>query len=163
RAWRGLALATRRNRIPKHGSTTSRWSFTARFTTRIWRSRPPSRHASRSSTEARLSTRSSRPFGRWWRRLFDNFSGNAHVTKAHDQMLAQARLTQTLLFAGPEGLGKATLARRLGARLLPHPEPIERDDLSLPENVETVATREKLAAEKRNEDPLLFSSHPDFV
>jgi len=78
-------------------------------------------------------------------------------------MLAQERLAQTLLFAGPEGVGKATLARRLGARLLGHGELIERDDLSLAENLEIVSGREKWAADKRNDDPLLFASHPDFV
>jgi DNA polymerase III subunit delta' len=95
--------------------------------------------------------------------LFDQFHGNTHVMQALEQMLAQDRLAQTLLFSGPEGVGKATLARRLAQRFLSHPELIERDDLSLPENVETVATREKWPAEKRNEDPLLFASHPDFV
>jgi DNA polymerase-3 subunit delta' len=78
-------------------------------------------------------------------------------------MLAQERLAQTLLFAGPEGVGKATLARRLGGRLLGRPEQIEQDDLSLPNNIETVAAREKLPAEKRNEDPLHLATHPDFV
>jgi len=95
--------------------------------------------------------------------MFDNFWGNAAVTHPIEQMIAQDRLAQTLLFAGPEGVGKATLARRLGARLLPRPAAIEQDDLSLEANQEIVAAREKWAAEKRNEDPLLFSSHPDFI
>src|SRR5689334_17868432 len=95
--------------------------------------------------------------------MFERFWGNRHVTQALEQMLEQDRLAQTLLFSGPEGVGKATLARRLGERLLPNPERIEHDDLSLPENAETIAQRERWPAEKRNEDPLLFSSHPDFV
>jgi DNA polymerase-3 subunit delta' len=95
--------------------------------------------------------------------MFENFWGNPHVTEALEHMLAHDRLAQTLLFSGPEGVGKATLARRLGARLVEHPELVERDDLSLPHNLETVADREKWPAEKRNEDPLLFATHPDFV
>ena len=95
--------------------------------------------------------------------MFDNFWGNAHVAQALDQMIGQQRLAQTLLFSGPEGIGKATLARRLGARLLGHADWIEKDDLSLPDNLEIVSAREKWTAEKRNEDPLLFASHPDFV
>jgi len=95
--------------------------------------------------------------------MFENFWGNAHVVEALERMVAADRISQTLLFAGPEGVGKATLARRFGAALMGDPEKIEHDDLSLHENVAIVAGRERWPAEKRNEDPLLFSTHPDFV
>lgn len=78
-------------------------------------------------------------------------------------MVNSGRLPQTLLFSGPEGVGKATLARRLGAALVGHPELIERDDLSLTANLETIANREKLTADKRNSDPLVFATHADFL
>jgi DNA polymerase-3 subunit delta' len=95
--------------------------------------------------------------------MFENFWGNSHITDALQQMIAQDRLSQTLLFSGPEGVGKATMARRLGARLLGHPEKIEQDDQSLEHNIEIVADREKWTSDKRNDDPLFFSTHPDFV
>src|SRR5215475_11877201 len=95
--------------------------------------------------------------------MFEDFWGNEHVTSAVGHMITQQRIPQTLLFSGPEGVGKASLARRIGAALLGHPEQIEQDDMSLPHNLETVADREKWAADKRNEDPLLFATHPDFV
>ena len=95
--------------------------------------------------------------------MFENFWGNRHITEALHQMIAQDRLSQTLLFSGPEGVGKATLARRLGARLLGHPGKIEQDDLSLATNQEIVSDRERWTSDKRNDDPLLFSTHPDFV
>ena len=95
--------------------------------------------------------------------MFDDFWGNEAVTEALEQMIAGQRQTQTLLFSGREGVGKATLSRRMAGRILGHPELIEKDDLSLPGNVETVAARERWTAEKRNEDPLQFATHPDFV
>jgi DNA polymerase-3 subunit delta' len=95
--------------------------------------------------------------------MFNDFFGNDAAVKALEQALALDRLSQTLLFAGPEGVGKATLARRIGARLLDHAEWIERDDLSLPHNLEIIADREKWPSEKRNDDPLFFASHPDFI
>ncbi len=95
--------------------------------------------------------------------MFENFLGNSHVTRALERMIAQERIPQTLLFAGPEGTGKATLARRFAAQLLGDPAKIEQDDLSLPHNLEIVAGRERWPADKRNQDPLLFSTHPDFV
>jgi DNA polymerase-3 subunit delta' len=94
---------------------------------------------------------------------FENFWGNSAATAALDQMLSASRIPQTILLAGPEGTGKATLVRRFAAQLLGGAAQIERDDLSLRENVELVEGREKWPAEKRAEDPLLFASHPDFV
>ena len=94
---------------------------------------------------------------------FPNFFGNQSIAKSVAQLTCQERIPQTLLFAGPEGVGKATLARRFAAALLGDPRKIEQDDLSLPDNQAIVADREKWPPEKRNEDPLLFATHPDFV
>jgi DNA polymerase-3 subunit delta' len=95
--------------------------------------------------------------------MFENFWGNGHVTASLARMIEQDRIAQTLLFAGPEGVGKATLARRFAATLLGDPGKIEQDDLSLAHNLEIIAARERWPADKRNQDPLLFASHPDFV
>ena len=95
--------------------------------------------------------------------MFENFFGNRHVQTTLENMIERERIPQTLLFAGLEGLGKATLARRFAARLLGSPEKVEQDDLSLDENVSAIAAREKLPADKRNDDPLFFGSHPDFL
>ncbi|MCU1273132.1 MAG: polymerase delta prime subunit, partial [Bryobacterales bacterium] len=95
--------------------------------------------------------------------MFEDFWGNAQVTRALERMILQDRIAQTLLFAGPEGVGKATLARRFAAQLLGDAAKIDQDDLSLEHNLEIVAARERWPADKRNQDPLLFASHPDFV
>jgi DNA polymerase III subunit delta' len=95
--------------------------------------------------------------------VFENFYGNRHVQSALENMIGRERISQTLLLAGVEGAGKATLARRFAARLLGSPGKIEQDDLSLPSNIAQIAAREKMPADKRNEDPLLFATHPDFL
>src|SRR5579862_139881 len=95
--------------------------------------------------------------------MFENFWGNPHVARALEHTIASGRIPQTLLFSGPEGVGKATMARRFAAALLGSAEKIEQDDLSLPHNITIVAGRERWPSEKRNDDPLLFASHPDFV
>jgi DNA polymerase-3 subunit delta' len=95
--------------------------------------------------------------------VFENFWGNRHVQTTLENMIGRERIPQTLLFAGLEGLGKATLARRFAARLLGSPAKIEQDDLSLAESVSMIAAREKLPADKRNDDPLFFGTHPDFL
>ena len=95
--------------------------------------------------------------------MFEGFYGNGQVVATLRQMVERDRIPQTLIFAGQSGLGKATLARRFAQQMLDHPEKIEHDDLSLEENAALIQEREKMPAEKRNDDPLVFSSHPDFL
>lgn len=92
-----------------------------------------------------------------------DFYGNPDVVATLEGMLGRDRIPQTILLAGPEGVGKATLARRFAAALLGDREKIEQDDLHRPGNLSLIAEREKWPADKRGDDPLLFSSHPDFV
>ncbi len=95
--------------------------------------------------------------------MIQHFFGNHHVVRVLEDMIAQKRIPQTLLLDGPAGLGKATLARRFAAALIGDSAKIEKDDLSSDENLSLIALREKWPSEKRAEDPLLFSSHPDFI
>jgi DNA polymerase III subunit delta' len=95
--------------------------------------------------------------------VFDDFHGNQRVATALEKMAAQGRIPQTLLLVGPQGVGKATLARRFAARLLGGADRIERDDMSLPHNIDLCGEREKWPSEKRAEEPLLLASQPDFV
>lgn len=94
---------------------------------------------------------------------FENFYGNAQVAQTLFAMTRQERIPQTILLDGPEGVGKATLARRFAAAMIGGAEKIEQDDLSIETNAETIAEREKWPSDKRNEDPLLFGTHPDFL
>lgn len=91
------------------------------------------------------------------------YFGNERVVAVLREMIRGERIHQTLLFEGPSGVGKATLARRFAAELIGGADKIEQDDLSSATNQALLADREKLPADKRSDDPLLFSSHPDFV
>ena len=95
--------------------------------------------------------------------MFQDFFGNPTVAAVLEDMIRRKRIPQTLLFDGPAGVGKSTLARHFAAALLGDAAKIERDDLSLEANRSVIADREKLPSDKRADDPLLFSSHPDFV
>lgn len=95
--------------------------------------------------------------------MFDDFHGNANAGAVLQRMIEEKRIPQTILLSGPDGIGKATLARRFGARLVGNAAAIEKDDLSLSHNLELLGEREKMPADKRADDPLFFHSHPDFV
>ncbi len=95
--------------------------------------------------------------------MFENFHGNSVVAQRLAALAEQGRIPQTILLDGAEGVGKATLVRRFAAALLGSPGKIEQDDLSLEHNTEIVAEREKWPSDKRNDDPLLFATHPDFI
>src|SRR5689334_11075779 len=71
--------------------------------------------------------------------MFDDFYGNEGIQEQLAQMIANDRIPQTILLAGPEGVGKATLARRFAARLIGHADLIEKDDLNREENATLIA------------------------
>ena len=95
--------------------------------------------------------------------VFPEFFGNETAAETLQQAVINQRIPQNILLSGPEGVGKATLVRRFAAALLGDPAKIEHDDLSLPANQEIIDGREKWTADKRNDDPLFFSTHPDFL
>ncbi len=74
---------------------------------------------------------------------FENFHGNAKVAQTLFAMTQQERIPQTILLDGPQGVGKATLARRFAAAMMGGADKIEQDDLSLEANAEIIAEREK--------------------
>ncbi len=107
---------------------------------------------------------------------FADYLGNAAVVAALRGMLTQDHMPQTLLFSGPRGIGKATLARYLAAAI--HCREAAPDDfcgrcnacarvlaadLSLPEFQSQIEEREKMPAAKRGDNPLIFSTHPDYL
>ena len=106
---------------------------------------------------------------------FSDFIGNRRIVGDIQRMLAEDRLPQTLLFAGPYGVGKATLVRylaaakrckELSADFCGHCSECTRIlalDLSLDEYVKEQEERAKLPANKRSENPLILSTHSDFL
>lgn len=106
---------------------------------------------------------------------FSDFIGNRRIVENIQRMLAEERLPQTLLFAGPSGVGKATLVRFLAAAQ--HCQQAQADfcgvcgdclrilalDLSQDEYVKEHEERIKLPAAKRSDNPLILSTHSDFL
>ena len=86
--------------------------------------------------------------------MFDDFFGNRALAESLEETIKSGRVPQTILLAGPEGVGKATLVRRFAARLLGGAASIEKDDLSRAERLANVrnafATRanQRLAGER---------------
>lgn len=90
-------------------------------------------------------------------------------------MVDEDRLPQTLLFAGPIGIGKATLARHVAAGINCSAGPGEpcgecsacerilAADLSRPQYQARLAERSKLVAAKRNESPLIIAEYTDVL
>jgi len=104
------------------------------------------------------------------------FIGNQRVAATLRRMVAEQRLPQTLLFAGPRGVGKATLARHLAAAMnCPTSRSGEpcgecsncrrtlKADLSSEAFQKLFEERLKMPAAKRLENPLIVATHPDFL
>ena len=106
---------------------------------------------------------------------FSEYIGNETIVSVLRRMMTDDRLPQTMLFAGPLGVGKATLARFMAAAVNCHRNDGDfcgecssclrtlAADLSKSEYLEQAAEREKMPAAKRNEAPLTISTHPDFL
>ena len=104
------------------------------------------------------------------------FIGNQRVAATLRRMVAERRLPQTLLFAGPRGVGKATLARQLAAAMncpasrggepcgdCSNCRRILAADLSSEVFQKQFEERLKMPAAKRLENPLIVATHPDFL
>lgn len=101
--------------------------------------------------------------------------GHRAVADSLWRMVEEERLPQTLLFAGPAGVGKATLARHLAAGINCVSGPgkpcgdcsscqrILATDLSSEPYRQMFEERRKLPAAKRSETPLVIATHPDFL
>jgi DNA polymerase-3 subunit delta' len=112
---------------------------------------------------------------------FSDFLGNRQAVEALRRMLAAGRLPHSLILAGPQGVGKHTLAsmaaRALNCldaesraagdfcglcetcrRIAPAVDPDADEEFA-----KILAARTKMRAEDRREHPLVFSSHPDVM
>lgn len=101
--------------------------------------------------------------------------GHRRIADSLWRMVSEQRLPQTLLFAGPEGVGKATFARHLAAGIncasgpgkpcgeCSSCERILAVDLSRASYRQQLEERRKLPAAKRAEAALVISTHPDFL
>jgi len=79
-----------------------------------------------------------------------NFFGNRPVADVLEEMITGDRITQTLLFSGPEGVGKATTGTPLRRTASRDPAGrIQLDDLSLESNAALITDREKWTSDKR--------------
>ena len=107
---------------------------------------------------------------------FDGYFGNERVVNLLRSVVAQRRLPQTLLLSGPSGVGKATIARFLAAaanckegvtenpcKVCTNCRRMLEADLSSGTIRALVTERIKMPAAKRQENPLVVSTHPDLL
>ncbi len=101
--------------------------------------------------------------------------GHKDIAESLWRLVGADRLPQTLLFAGPRGVGKSTLARHLAAGINCESGPgrpcgdcsscqrIIACDLSKEEFASVVRDRRKLTAQQREKQPLVLGNHPDVL